>query len=157
MQRLFLLFALTAFFCFTALAAGHFNPGTPSWSAYDSGQYDTINLQNLNVSLNVPVMSKTCPCFRSRKNTTNLFWSISGLSRDGGDSTHVRRRLRLVSLAPASAWMRSASARVSNVCACFAVDDFASLKASKLNRDQRSTRARPQLIQHRPFTVYKIQ
>lgn len=59
MQELFMLFAFTAFLCFAALAPGQVNPGTPSFSAYDSHQYDTINLQNLNVSLNVPVMSKS--------------------------------------------------------------------------------------------------
>jgi RHS repeat-associated protein len=41
------------------LAGGQVNPGTPSWSAYDSHQVDTVNLQNLNVVLNVPVMSKS--------------------------------------------------------------------------------------------------
>ena len=35
------------------------NAGTPNWSAYDSGQFDTINIQNLSVSLNIPVMSKS--------------------------------------------------------------------------------------------------
>jgi RHS repeat-associated protein len=35
------------------------NPGTPSFSAYDSGEYDTVNLQNLSVSLHVPLMSKS--------------------------------------------------------------------------------------------------
>ena len=59
MQRLSLFLALTVSFCFAALAAGQVAPGTPNWSAYDSGAYDTINLQNLNVSLNVPVMSKS--------------------------------------------------------------------------------------------------
>jgi len=37
---------------------GQSNLGTPSWSIYDGGEYDTLNLQNLNVSLNIPVMSK---------------------------------------------------------------------------------------------------
>jgi hypothetical protein len=45
-------------FSLPGLAAGQINPGTPSFSAYDGGPYDTINMQNLNVSLNVPVMSK---------------------------------------------------------------------------------------------------
>jgi RHS repeat-associated protein len=58
MQRPFLWFALATFFCFAALALGQNNPGTPSFSAYDSHQYDTVNLQNLNVSLTIPVMSK---------------------------------------------------------------------------------------------------
>jgi hypothetical protein len=44
---------------FARLAGGQVNPGTPSWSAYDSGQYDTINLQNLNVSVSIPFMSKS--------------------------------------------------------------------------------------------------
>jgi RHS repeat-associated protein len=34
------------------------NAGSPNWSAYDVGQYDSINLQNLSVSLAVPIMNK---------------------------------------------------------------------------------------------------
>jgi RHS repeat-associated protein len=41
------------------IAAGQVSPGIVSWSAYDSGMYDTINLQSLNVTLNIPVMSKS--------------------------------------------------------------------------------------------------
>ena len=33
--------------------------GTPNWMAYESHAVDTINLANLNVNLNVPVMSKS--------------------------------------------------------------------------------------------------
>ena len=51
------LFAILALFA-TGLAGAQVNPGTPSFSAYDSHQYDTVNLQNLSVSLNIPVMSK---------------------------------------------------------------------------------------------------
>ena len=47
------------FLYFAGLAAAQVNPGTPAFSGYDGGQYDTINLQNLNVSLNVPLMSKS--------------------------------------------------------------------------------------------------
>lgn len=47
------------FLYFARLAAAQVNPGTPSFSGYDGGKYDTINLQNLNVSLNVPAMSKS--------------------------------------------------------------------------------------------------
>jgi len=50
---------LAALLSFAGLGWGQNNAGTPSWSAYDGGQYDTINLQNLNVSLNIPVMSKS--------------------------------------------------------------------------------------------------
>jgi len=32
--------------------------GTPNWSAFDGGQYDSINLQNLSVQLNLPVFQK---------------------------------------------------------------------------------------------------
>jgi hypothetical protein len=49
---------LSACSSFSGIARAQ-NAGTPSWSAYDGGQYDTINLQNLNVSLNIPVMSKS--------------------------------------------------------------------------------------------------
>ncbi len=51
--------ALAAFFCFPGFAKAQATPGTPSWSAYEKHQYDTINLQNLNVMLNVPVMNKS--------------------------------------------------------------------------------------------------
>jgi RHS repeat-associated protein len=53
-----LFFVLPALLSFAVFAGAQVNPGTPSWSAYDSGQYDTINLQNLNVSVSVPFMSK---------------------------------------------------------------------------------------------------
>jgi hypothetical protein len=53
--------ALTTFLSFAPSVAAQApaNAGTPNWSAYDSGQYDTINIQNLSVSLNIPVMSKS--------------------------------------------------------------------------------------------------
>jgi RHS repeat-associated protein len=41
-----------------SVAISQVNPGRPSLSAFDNGQYDTIDLQNLNVMLNVPVVSK---------------------------------------------------------------------------------------------------
>lgn len=44
---------------FATLVQGQVNPGTPSFGAYDRHQYDTVNLQNLNVMLSVPVMSKS--------------------------------------------------------------------------------------------------
>ena len=61
MQRLFLLFALATLPCFAVLAGGQVTPGTPSFSAYDTDPsgYTTVNLQNLNVMMNVPVMSKS--------------------------------------------------------------------------------------------------
>src|SRR6266446_3234549 len=60
MTTRFLFFALGAILCLAALAGGQVNPGTPSFGTYDrdpSG-HTTVNLQNLNVMLNVPVMSK---------------------------------------------------------------------------------------------------
>ena len=57
-QRMSRIFALAALLCVAGLAGGQVNPGTPSWSAYDSHQVDTINLQNLNIVMNVPIMSK---------------------------------------------------------------------------------------------------
>lgn len=57
-QRIFLLCALGACISFAGFAGAQIAPGTPSWSAYDQHEVDTINLQNLNVILNVPVMSK---------------------------------------------------------------------------------------------------
>jgi hypothetical protein len=47
---------LGAFLSFAALAHGQ---GTPSWSAYDGNTVDTVNLSNLNVVLNIPIMSKS--------------------------------------------------------------------------------------------------
>ena len=44
---------------FTGRALAQVQPGTPSWSAYDSHAVDTVNLANLVVSLHVPVMSKS--------------------------------------------------------------------------------------------------
>jgi RHS repeat-associated protein len=58
-QKPILFCVLISILCFAGFAGGQVNPGTPSFSAYDSHQYDTINLQNLDVSLNVPVMSKS--------------------------------------------------------------------------------------------------
>jgi hypothetical protein len=40
-------------------AVGQVNPGFPSFTPQDCGQYDCINLQNLNVSVNIPIMSKS--------------------------------------------------------------------------------------------------
>jgi len=41
------------------LAPGQVNPGTPSFSAYDSHTFDTINLQNLNILLSVSMYGKS--------------------------------------------------------------------------------------------------
>ncbi len=56
-----ILYILAGFLSFAGLASGQASPGTPSWSAYDTDPsgYTTINLQNLNVALNVPMMSKS--------------------------------------------------------------------------------------------------
>jgi RHS repeat-associated protein len=55
--RFLMFLALTVFSWITVLA-GQDNPGTPSFSAYDTHVIDTINLQNLNVVLNVPILTK---------------------------------------------------------------------------------------------------
>jgi hypothetical protein len=57
-QQIFLPFALAALLLICGTVAAQVNPGHPNWSAYDSHEVDTINLQNLNVALHVPVMSK---------------------------------------------------------------------------------------------------
>jgi hypothetical protein len=44
---------------FAGLAHGQTNPGMPSFSAFDSHAVDTINLQNLNISMNIPVYQKS--------------------------------------------------------------------------------------------------
>jgi hypothetical protein len=58
LSKLFLSPALAAFISLAGVATAQVAPGTPSFSAYFSGPYYSLNLQNLNVSLNVPVMSK---------------------------------------------------------------------------------------------------
>lgn len=52
---------LSTFLLICGLAQGQVNAGTPSFSAYDTDPsgYTTINLQDLTVSLNVPVMTKS--------------------------------------------------------------------------------------------------
>jgi RHS repeat-associated protein len=65
--------------------AGQANGGTPKWSAYDSGQYDTISLQNLSVSLNVPVMSKAGAFpFRAVLTGGDSYFSFNGSSLQPG-------------------------------------------------------------------------
>jgi RHS repeat-associated protein len=59
MKRVFQIFALAMLICVAGLALAQVSPGTPSFSAYDSHTVDTINLQNLNIMLNIPVMSKS--------------------------------------------------------------------------------------------------
>jgi RHS repeat-associated protein len=58
-RRIFWLYVLISFLSCVALAGGQVNSGIPSFSAYDRHEVDTINLQNLNVLLTVPVMSKS--------------------------------------------------------------------------------------------------
>src|SRR6202035_5876479 len=55
---LFLFCALATFLSLARPAGAQVNPGMPSFSAYDVHTADTINLQNLNILLNVPVYSK---------------------------------------------------------------------------------------------------
>jgi hypothetical protein len=66
-SKCFCLYALAAFVLSARPVAGQVNAGTlsidagtPSWSAFDTDPTGTtaINLQNLNISLNIPVMSK---------------------------------------------------------------------------------------------------
>ncbi len=58
-QRLTKIFGIFAIFFFAGAVGAQVNPGTPSFSAYDSHTFDTINLQNLNIVLNVPIYSKS--------------------------------------------------------------------------------------------------
>ena len=55
MRRLACALVLMFLPAFVQPSFGQVNPGTPSWSAYDSHEIDTINLQNLNIVLSVPV------------------------------------------------------------------------------------------------------
>ena len=76
-SRMCVLVAFTASLSFARLAGGQVN----SWYAvsglgfYDSGQYDTINLQNLNVSVSIPFMSKSgaLPIFKRYARHTSVF------------------------------------------------------------------------------------
>jgi RHS repeat-associated protein len=84
-QRLFFLSTLAVLLCLARLGAGQTNAGTPSFSAYDGGQYDTINLQNLNVSLNVPVMSKSGAFpFNASLTGGDSYFSYNGTSLQPG-------------------------------------------------------------------------
>ena len=59
LSRFYVVASLFTFVSSAGIATGQVSPGLVSWSAYDGGLYDTINLQNLNVTLNIPVMSKS--------------------------------------------------------------------------------------------------
>src|ERR1700735_5862164 len=59
LSRLYVATALIALLSFAQSVEAQAHAGTPNWSAYDRGQYDTISLQTLSVSLNIPVMSKS--------------------------------------------------------------------------------------------------
>jgi hypothetical protein len=61
------------FLCFGGLAEGQVIPGTPSFSAYDSHEVDTVNLMSNNILLNVPVMSKS-GAFPLQYSITNNFY-----------------------------------------------------------------------------------
>jgi RHS repeat-associated protein len=67
---------LIAFLSFADVAAGQVNPGYPSFSAEDCGSIDCINLQNLAVSLNIPVMSKNGTFPFSYKLSGNFYDSV---------------------------------------------------------------------------------
>lgn len=58
MRRFDRLRLLAILFALVTIARGQGNPGTPSFSVYDTHGFDTINLQNLNVSLTIPIMAK---------------------------------------------------------------------------------------------------
>jgi RHS repeat-associated protein len=53
-----LFFIIAVYVSFSGFARAQVNPGAPQFSAYDSHVADTVNLQNLNISLNIPLMSK---------------------------------------------------------------------------------------------------
>jgi hypothetical protein len=50
-SRFYVLATFMVLLSFGRLAVGQVNPGTPAFSAYDSHAVDTINLQNLNISV----------------------------------------------------------------------------------------------------------
>jgi RHS repeat-associated protein len=57
------------------LASAQVNPGAPSWTPFDRHSIDTVNLQNLNISLNIPVWSKPGAFPLSVGLTTNFYLS----------------------------------------------------------------------------------
>src|SRR5271166_5971828 len=57
-QRIFRWCVLATLLSVAGLALGQPNLGMPSFSAFDAHEVDTVNLQNLNVTLNTPVYSK---------------------------------------------------------------------------------------------------
>lgn len=76
--RLFLIIAVCV--SFSGLAGAQVSPGSPQFSAYDTHVADTVNLQNLNISLNIPLMSKNGAMpFRFAANA-NSYVSYSRLS-----------------------------------------------------------------------------
>ncbi len=54
-----IILSVGGFLCLAGLAKAQVSPGTPSWSAYDQHQVDTVNLMSNTIMLNLPVMSKS--------------------------------------------------------------------------------------------------
>ncbi len=71
------LFAILALFA-AGLAGAQVNPGTPSWLPFDRHSIDTVNLQNLNISLNIPVWSKAGAFPVNASYTTNFYLWADG-------------------------------------------------------------------------------
>lgn len=60
MRKLYLLvLAVTSSLNLGSVVVGQVSSGTPSWSAYDPHQLDTVNLLNNNIVLNIPIRSKS--------------------------------------------------------------------------------------------------
>jgi hypothetical protein len=53
------LWCLSASLCFAGLSVGQVSPGYPSFSANDCHEVDCVNLQNGNITLRVPIVSKS--------------------------------------------------------------------------------------------------
>ena len=81
MKNYSLSLAVLFFFALARFAGAQVSPGTPSFGAYDTDPsgYTTINLQNLNVMLNVPVMSKA-GAFPFQFVVSGNFYMVPGLA-----------------------------------------------------------------------------
>src|SRR5580700_1746109 len=74
--------AIAVLLTLAAFGVAQTTEGTPNWTAYDAHQVDTIDLSNLNIAINIPVMSKRGAIPFSFGFTTN-----SGASDPSGGQT----------------------------------------------------------------------
>jgi RHS repeat-associated protein len=78
LRRRSLFLTSTMLLCVAGLAAGQVTPGTPSFTAYDSHEVDTVNLMNNNILLTVPVMSKAGAFGFNHSLSTSSYMFVQG-------------------------------------------------------------------------------